>query len=543
MKKIFFLALMSVVCMFANADEISSDDYSLYLEDATAQVGSSVDVYVKIKYVNQVGAAQFKLKLPEGVTVEGFKGYDGTSATEAGDADSYYVLGGCQGLETVGVFTLSVPSDMNVGDYEMTITDFKMADFDAPATKYVGENVVSTLTVQKTAVIEELPEGYVLAAKPFVAYEGENNIEIMYKSPEIIKDLSFDLTLPKGMFLYNGDYDSTVPQIVSSVVTAPATGITISPVDEQTVNVKIIGNKLKKTGLIASDDVVNAFTLTAYVFSEEEEMGPDYAYEPNSLQTIKISNIKMGNLDGSKNFSGEYLGSVIYGTPKADEAILYGYYNGNVPSEISDGLKNVAFADVTAATLEENAKFQDVIVNEKGGNSYYTRTSANYGTTVLPYTLTANEALQLYAVKEMNASSITIEEVAEVTANETCIFKGTINVEGDTPTLGVPSEKSLGTTTFKGTYEATSVAAGDGYYISSDGKFYGDGATVRPFRGYFDGKVSDVKSFSVFVNTANGLVDITNQLSDEAIYSLQGIRTQTAKKGVNIVGGKKVYIK
>lgn len=541
MKKFLFILMAFVATMVAKAE-----DYELYAVGTVTPNGENT-ISLMIKNKEPLQMVQGEITTPAGFRIKS------VSSTCAIAGDGNYVSNGNFRFLFNATTDVCIPAsnepqeiakltvtctDLPVGQIQLINTGCLLAMYpSADPAQDSYEDIISYVKVQKAAVIDELPEGYALEVIPFVAQEGQNDFGIMFKAPETIKDLSFDITLPKGMFLYNSDYDSTIPVANTTVVTAPATGITITPKDEQSVTVKISGNKLKKTG-VSSTNLAKAFSLSAYLFSEEEGMGAEYAYEPNSVQTIKISNITMANLDGSKTVTGESVASIIYGQPSAQEAILYGHYTSDAVSSFNTALKNVAIADVTAATVD--AKFKDVIVNTKDG-SYYSRTSANYGTTCLPYSLTG----EYYTVKEMTASSIILEEVSTTTPNEPYIFKGTIDATdaNQVTTLGAAGQKRISATTFKGTYSATKVAAGEGYYISSNGKFYSDGATVRPLRAYFDGAVAGVKSFNVLIDSANGLIDITDQLSEDAIYSLQGIRMNNAQKGIIIKGGKKVYVK
>ena len=373
----------------------------------------------------------------------------------------------------------------------------------------------------------------------YFADEKGTTLDIYYTAAKDIGNMSFDIKLPNND-MYSTT-DPVVPPVINNLIVTgtPAKSITIKATGDQSLNVSFEGVKSSRS----SKSYINAATTPtklATITIESEESLTDGIYD------ILIDNISFEEFNGGSAGNvrqGNNYSTLVVGTPEQNEAIIYGYCTSDAASKISTALKNVAIADVTAATVDEGVKFTDVLVNENGRHSYYTRTSEKYGTTVLPFDLTSDESVKFYTVKEMSASSIVIEEVDfDVPANTPCIFKGTINVEGATPILGVPSEQGLGQTTFKGTYEATEIADGAGYYISSDGYFYNDGASVRPFRGYFEGEVNDSK-LRILLQDETGVKDITNELSDEAIYTLQGIRVNNAQKGINIKGGKKIYVK
>lgn len=447
----------------------------------------------------------------------------------------------------VGKITVTIDNSVAIGDHEVVCKKVELSNVRGTITPADG---VGILTVQKAAVIEEMPEGFGVTINPFVAEDGDITLNFNYKSAKDIKNLSFDVELPKGIYFIDDeewDKSNVTSSLSASKTGEPTLSCTLGSGDAPTTaKISVAGTYTSKSKkfINSSTSYSSLANISACVMTGQDidEFEWDKEVMTEGLATIKLTNIVLEDVDGN-TYKGEYLASVIYGQPSAQETILYGNYDEATASAFTTALKNVAIADVTAATVAEGVKFTDVLVNEKGGNSYYTRTSANYGTTVLPLDLTTENVDELYTIESMDANSIVLTEAASVSANTPCIFKGTINVEGATPTLGVPSEQGLGQTTFKGTYEATNIADGAGYYIAADGKFYGDGASVAPFRGYFDGAIAGVKEFRVSLVTPNGLIDITDQFSSEDIYNLQGIRVQNAKKGVNIVGGKKVYVK
>ncbi len=550
MKKIFTFIALFTIALFANAQP----DNCAYFANSNVQVGADGTIDLMINADNEIGSIYLEYELPEGVTIKEITSTPGANINineELGlflmGNNNYYTTG------KVATFHVSVADNVEIGEYPITILVSKIVE--PNLTTYTVNNIVASLTVQKTAVIEEMPEGFGVNVNPFVAEDGNVILKFNYKSPVNIKNLSFDIQLPEGMFFMNdADWD---PDLVASTLEITCIGNgTGDPTiyhsytsDDVPTSAKITisgtYNAKTKKYIKASTSLAPLAKMTACVITQHDIDDYDWDKEimTEGISTLKLSNIVLVDVDGN-TYTGEYLASVIYGQPKAQEAILYGHYSSSVASAFSTALKNVATIDVTAATVDEGVKFTDVLVNENGGNSYYTRTSANYGTTVLPLDLTTDNADKLYTIESMDSESIVLAEAEQVPANTPCIFKGTINVEGATPTLGVPSEQGLGQTTFKGTYSATNIASGDGYYISSDGKFYGDGATVRPFRGYFDGAIAGVKSLRVLLDDATGLIDITDQFSKEDIYNLQGIRMNTVQKGaVNIKGGKKVLVK
>ena len=415
------------------------------------------------------------------------------------------------------------------------------------------------MTVQKTAVIEPQDPDYAFEIVSFTTEAGktytstaDNSIEIpvMLANADYVSEAKFDLTLPEGFGV--ASYKSGIKTITKKPEVASNRSYNVSEGEScaLVVNQSASGNVLTSTGdgdfvlSEGSGELCKIYLTTASTV------------EPG-VYTIKIDNISITSTPDGENSTihegGEYLASVIVGQPSAQEVILYGHYTDEAVRDFNKALKNVAVAEVSALAPynEDFGLFEDVIMNfntieeESFSLSEYQRTSPNYATTVLPYELTSTDNVQFYTVKEMTASSIVIEEAATVDANTPCIFKGTLEAIGSPVTSFVAIQDiPLGSTTFKGTYEATSIDDGAGYYISSNGNFYSDGASVRPFRAYFKGVVdNNASKLRVLLNTETGVEDITNELSDEAIYTLQGVRVNNAQKGINIKGGKKVYVK
>ena len=540
--------LCSVLSVFATDYETESN--VAYLKGCNLQVGTDGTIDLYLKSERPIGTVHVIMDMPEGVTINSVVS-NGAAVTFnekennllLGKGEPYYSTG------KIATLNVTVAADAQLGSQEMVIKEQTIVEPDL--TTYILYGVNSELTIQKSAVIKEMPEGYGFAIIPFtLAANEKKDITVYMKNALDVTDMNITVNLPEGI---------TNQYTISSRGAKTYTSATLDksnlyssthpecPALVLKQGIANNGSKINYTldnesgdSFLPTDEYVPAFTIPVVGSSSLAEGVYNLSISLSSIHACE----DFSTWKGYEYRGGEYLASVIVGQPAQEEAILYGNYTSDVASTFSTALKNVTIADVTAATVDEGVKFTDVLVNEKGGNSYYTRTSANYGTTVLPLDLmTTDNVDKLYRIESMDAESIVLTEAEQVPANTPCIFKGTINVEGATPTLGVPSEQGLGQTTFKGTYQSMYLEEGAGYYISSNGKFYNDGASVRPFRGYFEGNVSGVKSFSVLIDTPDGLKDITDQFSKEDIYNLQGIRMNNVQKGINIKGGKKVLVK
>lgn len=560
MKKIISFFTLVLITIGVNAQV-----ESVYLQDCTVQAGAKAVIKVMVTHDTSkgcIGSMQFNYSFDDGIVVRD-NGQDvvGVGATTVNDKTNFVLLGGMESTTAaapdgacVCVFNIDIPADMALGEHPMSISNI-MAVYEDGITAFELDHVESTLTVQKSAVINAMPEGFAVTVSPFVAWDGDITLHFRYKSPVNIKNLSFDVQTPGGIFFIDDDeWDSAN---VTSTLTASCTGApTLSHeiadgYDPTSATIKVAGtyNAKSQKFINASTDYSPLATMSACVLTPDNYFINDWDFavmEEEGVYTIKLSNIVLEDIDGNK-YTGEYLASVIYGQPEEQEVILYGYYDEATANAFTTALKNVAIANTTGAKFGD-ALIKDVILNdEKSNSSFYTRTSDNYGTTVLPYDLESTPNCQLYMVMDMTSEGIVIKETDYVAANTPCIFKGDLCAYTDNG-IGVPAfcaitEQSLGMTTFKGTYEATSIASGEGYYIASNGKFYNDGASIRPFRGYFDGTIAGVKSLRVLLDDATGLIDITDQFSKEDIYNLQGIRMNNVQKGINIKGGKKVLVK
>ena len=252
----------------------------------------------------------------------------------------------------------------------------------------------------------------------------------------------------------------------------------------------------------------------------------------------------MTDIDGGVH-QGEYMASLFMDESKGD-AILYGHYNDDAKAAAQAALKGGS-ADITEATVDGDLALNDVLVYGKTNTSYSRNvTAGNYGTICLPYTLASDANVQYYTLSNVQPDKVVFAPAANVAANEPALFKAknaTISSESTgyclAKTAGTGAE--FGGLQLTGTYAPLNLASEAGYYVS-DNKLYKDGATVAPFRAYLAG-TAHVNGLRIFIDGETGLEEITDQLSNDDIYNLQGVKLQKTQKGVNIVGGKKIFVK
>ena len=203
--------------------------------------------------------------------------------------------------------------------------------------------------------------------------------------------------------------------------------------------------------------------------------------------------------------------------------------------------------------------------------SYTRAMTSNWGTLVLPYslTLTGNEPYRLYAIDNMTGEELVLKQLnGEVAAGTPCVVKrngseseltfGANDAELNMTINGSP----VGDMTFSGTYKTKEVT--NGYVIAKD-CFWNvadlmmnkpeavKGAKVGPFRAWLDGNAAGparlamrIDGSTTGINTPDAL-DALNDAEAE-YYDLSGKRLDEPQKGVNIVRmksgkTKKVIIK
>lgn len=204
--------------------------------------------------------------------------------------------------------------------------------------------------------------------------------------------------------------------------------------------------------------------------------------------------------------------------------------------------------------------------------SYTRQMSNNWGTLVLPYslTLTGSEPYRLYAISSVSENELVLKQLEGVVAVGTpCVVKrngSESELSFEANNAGIKTEingSPVGDMTFSGTYKTKEVT--DGYVIAKD-CFWNvaelmknkpetvKGAKVGPFRAWLDGNAASgpaqlamrIDGSTTGINTPDAL-DALNDAEAE-YYDLSGKRLDEPQKGVNIVRmksgkTKKVIIK
>ena len=210
-----------------------------------------------------------------------------------------------------------------------------------------------------------------------------------------------------------------------------------------------------------------------------------------------------------------------------------------------------------AVSLSDDSYISDQASGTVNEISYTRKMSSDWGTLVLPYslTLTGEESYRLYAIDKIDGNELVLSRIeGTVAAGTPCVVKrnGTeaaLTFGANDAELKMAIDgKTVGDMTFRGTY--TTEEVNSGYVISKDCFWNVDelmsskhvkGAKVSPFRAWLDGNAASgparlamrIDGSTTGINTPDAL-DVLNDAEAE-YYDLSGKRLHEPQKGVNIV--------
>ncbi len=559
MKKILttLVAALCTLGVFADDIVVTSDlKNGAYVEGAV-QIGATTNINVYIVAEKTIASAlQCDIYLPEGLTAESGKstvedyGLTFTPHPELGNcvrliwANTQVGTIDAQTPLLAAKIAVSASSTLSSGDVQAKTNNL---DF-AKSYNNETDNFVSSIKVQKTAVIEEQDAEFALEVTPFVmtkggSYDSPVAVNVMMKNAKSIYNASFTMTLPEGLKIaqkqvLNDDDEYVTSYKKPSLESAHMNAAYNDDDAVMAVTQKVSGNTV--TYKFTSDGDA-AFKKSVYFSTAFTIYLQSDASIEDGVYNVSMKDIKLSNT--SNDYTGGYYFSTFVGTPTETDPILYGHYTEDIISTLNGGVaKNFCTIDMSAATVDEGCKVNDALVYTADKTTYDRSITTTYGTVCLPIEATGT----FYTLSAATADKLTFTPLeGKLPANTPAIFSGAISAAAEgTVTPGTPGTGATANgLTLTGTYKTFELADGAGYFISKD-KFYNDGATVKAFRSYFTGTISSgAKALRIEIEDANGVRDITDQLSDQDIFNLQGIRVQTAKKGVNIINGKKVYVK
>ena len=267
---------------------------------------------------------------------------------------------------------------------------------------------------------------------------------------------------------------------------------------------------------------------------------------------------------GESAFGGCYGFTGILTLPKSLEWVFSNSFNecNNIQTFNFQSLPKGISANLGGQTKTVSLSDDSYISSNKEDGtvnaiSYTRQMTSNWGTLVLPYslTLTGDEPYRLYAIDNMTGEELVLKQLdGEVAAGTPCVVKrngseseltfGANNAELNMTIDG----KTVGDMTFNGTYRTKEVNSG---YVISKNSFWNvaelnksdlvKGVKVKPFRAWLDGtSPNGASQLSICVSdTATGIgaagtIDALNDTATE-YYDLSGKRLDEPQRGVNIV--------
>lgn len=205
-------------------------------------------------------------------------------------------------------------------------------------------------------------------------------------------------------------------------------------------------------------------------------------------------------------------------------------------------------------SLSDDSYISDRAAGPVGAISYTRTMTSNWGTLVLPYslTLTGNEPYRLYAIDNMEGEELVLKQFeGEVAAGTPCVVKrnGTeseLTFDANDAKLNMARvAQDVGDMTFRGTYWTKDVNSG---YVISKNSFWNveelknstsvKGVKVNPFRAWLDGTSAKAPArLSMRIDGSTTGIDAIDALNDAEAeyYDLSGKRLDEPQKGVNIV--------
>ena len=221
---------------------------------------------------------------------------------------------------------------------------------------------------------------------------------------------------------------------------------------------------------------------------------------------------------------------------------------------LPEGISGFLGQKKKAVSLSDESYISDKASGTVNEISYTRQMSNNWGTLVLPYslTLTGEESYRLYTIDKMEGDELVLKQLnGEVAAGTPCVVKrnGTeakLTFGPNYATLNMAIEtQNVGGMTFSGTYWTKDVNSG---YVISKNSFWNveelknstsvKGVKVNPFRAWLDGTSAKAPArLSMRIDGSTTGIDAIDALNDAEAeyYDLSGKRLDEPQRGVNIV--------
>ena len=222
----------------------------------------------------------------------------------------------------------------------------------------------------------------------------------------------------------------------------------------------------------------------------------------------------------------------------------------SLPEGIS---KNLGYKK-KAVSLSDESYISDQATGTVDAISYTRQMSNNWGTLVLPYslTLTGEESYRLYTIDKIDGEELVLKQLnGEVAAGTPCVVKrkgseAELTFDSNIAALNMAIDgKTVGNMTFRGTYWTKEVNNG---YVISKNSFWNveelknstsvTAVKVGPFRAWLDGTSAKAPArLSMRIDGSTTGIDAIDALNDAEAeyYDLSGKRLDEPQRGVNIV--------
>ena len=221
---------------------------------------------------------------------------------------------------------------------------------------------------------------------------------------------------------------------------------------------------------------------------------------------------------------------------------------------LPEGISGILGNNKKAVSLSDESYISDQATGTVDEISYTRQMSNNWGTLVLPYslTLTGEESYRLYTIDKMDGEELVLSRIeGTVAAGTPYVVKrndseAKLTFDANKAALNMAiSDQNVGDMTFRGTYTTEEVNSG---YVISKNSFWNveelkksssvKGVKVNPFRTWLDGtsaKAPAKLNMRIDDNTTG--IDAIDALNDAEAeyYDLSGKRLDEPQRGVNIV--------
>jgi len=590
--------LLTLVLVFFTsiASFAAAGDNVIYFKDVTGAPGEIVELPVFLKNPDfNVKSLQFNVELPEGVSFvddEGSYLYRKSGLGDKWSVTANTVKGQPTNTALVAIYyDKDATTTIAKGDQELITISLKIADNAAEgdkniaikATTIVEENVTEhtdadySANSKLTVAQRVYDEGYAVTVAPLNMTAGQNydgniasgdNKVVVFKMQNASKlsKVEFDVELPEGISV--GQYRTGSGTMKDPYVLHDDlyfAGKYESEKEFPEVEDNADGSKhfiAENNFSVASqgEDFL-MFAVTA-----DKDMTEDVypIYIKNIVATLEDGKTKLSNITPSTSY-------VKVGSPTIVSLSLEGY----VSEELSEALASET--SITTVDMSKVTSIDGTLTLVDGKNYiaptkpvevkevvYSRNMSRTWGTICLPYKVESNSTIQLYELNNVGNSTMTFKPVESIEAGTPAVFKkrsgnvaqlSSSNVEVKAGDNSWEADIESGTKwTMKGTMTAIELnpknQENDIYYIAENKFWYADVSfAVAAYRAWFEvPKNSENSAKVISISEDDEMETGINYVENEdgsvnVVFDLSGRKLSNPRTGINIINGKKIFVK